>query len=202
MTFLSQNFSAKLIALRYESQIQSPENSASSHRLNDLIESWACKLELPECIENARTLFKGSMQNVTFNVPNINKARLSMILCTAVKYGVSTDYGLLEKDLDTDNVEHKRLLITSMGCTRDRNNLENYFSRLLNETWTPYSSDIIVSIGRNKIGKIMFLEFLYNRFESIINNIGMESILILLKSISTEFELRLVSVWLYSAGSF
>lgn len=146
-----------------------------------------------DCVESMKQAFKNLIKNGTIDKSSASERELRTILCNAVKYGDAVEYEILERGLITDDIDHKRLLISSMGCTREHNNLEKISGLLSNATWKLYTSDIVTSISENKIGKILFLEILYNQFDAIVKNIGLDSLLPLFESISTEFELRLVS---------
>lgn len=137
--------------------------------------------------------FTNLIENGTLTKSQRPEDELRIVFCNAVKFGDRVEYDAIEKSIQSDDFEYNRILVWAMGCCRDQNYLQNYFNLLLDETFERHVPDIIQSAAENRIGKMILFEILYNRFEEIVDHVGLDSFLPLIESISTEFELRVVS---------
>lgn len=161
--------------------------------LKILINRWACKLDIIYCIESMKKSFHNLIENGTVIKSQRSDDELRIVFCNAMKFGDKLEYEVIEKSLRTDNIDYNRLIVWALGCTRDQNYLQNYFNFLLNDTFKQYVPEIIASTIENKIGKIILLEMIYNRFEEIINHIALDNLMPLFESISTEFDMKMVN---------
>lgn len=137
--------------------------------------------------------FSNLVENGTLIESQRSDDELRIVFCNAIKFGDNVEYDVIEKSLRTDNIDYNRLLVWTLGCTRDQSYLQNYFNLLLNATFKHYVPEIIESTADNRIGKIILLEMVYNRFEDIVNHIGLDSLMPLFESISTEFDMKMVN---------
>lgn len=154
---------------------------------------WACEVDITYCIESMKRSFHNLVENGTLIKSQRTEDELHIVFCNAVKYGDRLEYSVIERSIQTGDLEYNRLLVEAMGCSRDQNFLQNYFNLIFNETFYQYVPNIINAAAGNKIGKFILLEMLFNRFDDIVGVVGLERIIPLFESITTEFELKLVS---------
>ncbi|KAJ4447858.1 hypothetical protein ANN_09867 [Periplaneta americana] len=137
-------------------------------RHHNLIVTWACRLQMGECLEQARTLFKTWMETKDPDTENpIPRDLRSLVYCTALKYGGENEWKFAwQRYLNSNVGTEKIILLSQLGCTREPWLLRRYLEWILNEESGIRRQDswiVFKSIAGNEVGFQLAKEFFIQR---------------------------------------
>ncbi|XP_063230245.1 aminopeptidase N-like isoform X2 [Bacillus rossius redtenbacheri] len=134
--------------------------------------TWACRLHMGTCREQATQLFREWMVTSHPDSENpIPRDLRSIVYCTAVKYGSEMEWNFVwERYLNANVPSEKNTLLSTLGCTRETWILR----RFLQLAHTPDSSirkqdsrSVFYAITNNIIGYPIAKEFFINNITQI-----------------------------------
>lgn len=179
-----------MIITVYNRVVLSATNRTDS-KLKILLNKWACqKLGLTACVEQNTKEFGYLITDNVLSKSMTSLADLKIILCTSIKYGGSENWNLIYHALEGMDKEYNRILMYSLGCSRDAT-LAHTYSRLV-KNYTVYSDIILNSAKDNKITKVAMFEYLYQNFDSLLSHLELVKFMEFFESISTELEFQMV----------
>lgn len=89
--------------------------------------SWSCKHGNPDCISKAKSYF-----NEDLNANPVPVNIRSIVYCTAMREADEKDFEKLYNKFKTESVAtEETLLLTSLGCVRNKNLVNRYFQMVL-----------------------------------------------------------------------
>lgn len=191
--FLSQNFLIDVIGTAYGKIVISPINRDET-KLKQILTKWACEiLNIPICIKNAQRDYRNMLSNDLLVVSQKSMEDLRIMLCTVIKNGGLDEWNTVRKSFSPNDHNFNRVLIKSLGCTRDKNLISIYTSFMLKPHYKNYVYDIFESIIDNSFLKLYFLGYLSNNFVSIWNIAGYDNFYKLMVNLESQQELKIVS---------
>ncbi|XP_058063360.1 aminopeptidase N-like [Anopheles bellator] len=153
--------------------------------IRELIVQWACTLGVTACVEHQKQLFKQIFDNKTVSPFEQREEQLFRILCITVRYSGLTEWlKVEEKYLETDDINYQRILVKSLGCTREIRLIKRYLGLLRHPMFNMYTKEILTSISENKVALKYTLDYLYNEWTEVRRYLTLYDISILLRSIS------------------
>lgn len=153
---------------------------------------WACKLGVTSCIEQHKALFQAILRNQTVSPFEQREERLHRILCTTIKYSGLAEWKRVEQQYrETTDINYQRILIKSLGCTREISMIKRYLGLLKHPHFRMYSKEILTAISENKVALKYTLDFLFNEWLDVRLYLTLQDISILLRSISNMNEFKM-----------
>ncbi|KAF2363702.1 Peptidase M1 membrane alanine aminopeptidase N-terminal [Trinorchestia longiramus] len=135
-----------------------------------LIVSWACLLELPDCLTTAGTLFEnwvtagGLETTVAANLK-------STVYCVGIAEGTSADWDFAWQVARSTNLASERdLLLSALGCSKNQTILANYLEMAFTEdsgVRKQDSSRVFAAVASNDEGRQLAWDYLNLNFEAI-----------------------------------
>ncbi|ETN63262.1 protease m1 zinc metalloprotease [Anopheles darlingi] len=183
-----ERFLEYLIVAKYE-EIRRAGNTVRYNPLvEELIVQWACKLGVNDCVRRHRELFEEifNRTRVPFALP---EEQLQRILCTTIRYSGLTEWKQVEQEyLRTDDINYQRMLVKSLGCTREIRLIKRLLGLLRHPRFSMYTKEILTSISENKVALKYTMDYLYNEWIEVRRYLTLYDISILLRSISNKNE--------------
>uniref|UniRef100_A0A182NAG3 G-protein coupled receptors family 2 profile 2 domain-containing protein n=1 Tax=Anopheles dirus TaxID=7168 RepID=A0A182NAG3_9DIPT len=160
--------------------------------IRELIVQWACKLGVSTCIEQQKRLFQAIFYNRTVSPFGLREESLLRVLCTTVRYSGLPEWKRIEQQyLDTPDINYQRILIKSLGCTREISLIKRYLDLLRHPQFRMYSKEILTAVGDNKVALKYTLDFLFNEWVDVRLYLTLYDISILLRSIANMNEFKM-----------
>ncbi|XP_050101249.1 glutamyl aminopeptidase-like [Anopheles aquasalis] len=183
-----ERFLEYLIVAKYD-EIRRPGNTVRYNPLvEELIVHWACKLGVNDCVRRHRNLFEEIFNRtmVPFELP---EEQLQRILCTTIRYSGLTEWKQVEQEyLRTDDINYQRMLVKSLGCTREIRLIKRLLGLLRHPGFSMYTKEILTSISENKVALKYAMDYLYNEWIEVRRYLTLYDISILLRCISNKNE--------------
>ena len=168
-----------LLKEEFENQgrLRDPATGFQAIKHKNLVSSWSCKLELGDCLEQARELFAqwraSPDPDKTNPVPQDARA---LTYCYAIRHGKSQDWDWLWQRYLKSNVASARVTILSaLGCSRDLWVLRRYLERSIDKTSGVRLQDsqyVFSAVASSEVGFPIAKQFLYQRTEQINKHYG------------------------------
>ena len=139
-----------------------------------LILGWACKLGKSDCVSQAQQLFNNMKKDNTTIDPNLR----GVVYCTALRFTDQKDnWEFLWKKLETNTLAAETaILISSLGCTNNKELLMRYLNESIKENGTIRRQDgqsVFNSvISGNPEGVTIGLKFLFDNFKKMSTSYG------------------------------
>nr|XP_040240307.2 aminopeptidase N-like [Anopheles coluzzii] len=187
-----ERFLEYLILSKYEEIQRGNETAHYNPLIKELIVQWACKLGVTSCIEQHKALFQAILRNQTVSPFEQREERLHRILCTTIKYSGLAEWKRVEQQYrETTDINYQRILIKSLGCTREISMIKRYLGLLKHPHFRMYSKEILTAISENKVALKYTLDFLFNEWLDVRLYLTLQDISILLRSISNMNEFKM-----------
>ncbi|KAK3928579.1 Aminopeptidase N [Frankliniella fusca] len=163
-----------------QSRLRDPVAGFQALKLKNLITSWACKMEVGDCLEQTRELFaqwRASPQPDKSNpIPPDHRA---LVYCYAIRHGKSQDWHWLWQRYLRSNVASARVTILgALGCSRDLWVLRRYLEWSIDKESGVRLQDsayVFSAVASSEVGYPIAKDFLYTRTESITKHFGASS---------------------------
>ncbi|XP_063229949.1 uncharacterized protein LOC134535043 [Bacillus rossius redtenbacheri] len=131
--------------------------------------SWACKLEMPECVMQARDMFSKKMANPASVVVPADVA--SAVFCTGVRHGGPEDWRLL-KALHDDSAaaSEQGAMLSALGCSANQSLIAEYLMLSITEDSGIRKQDaasVFSAVYANHQGVDTAFKFLTDNFQQI-----------------------------------
>lgn len=129
---------------------------------------WRCLLENDDCIKEAKKLYSG----MTTRLGPINANVRNVVYCSALRHSnVSDDWNFLyNKYKESLVANEKEVILTALGCTKDKVLLKNYLELSVNPVEIRKHDGINVFkavLDGNPESMDVAIEFLNSKFTSI-----------------------------------
>ncbi|XP_050443426.1 aminopeptidase N-like [Adelges cooleyi] len=164
-----QNFTRNLAAKVYSKVNKLYEDKHDRRHLTvtsfDAFSSWACKFEVPECIESATAYFKTWQSGI--DIPaDIKEAAL----CTGVRNGGEREWNdVFNLYLNTFSTSERQAAQLALACSKNTTILNNYLEILLqgeNCTIRPNHYRLMIkSLASTPVGIDVMTKFLKDRWQ-------------------------------------
>ncbi|XP_071548247.1 aminopeptidase N-like isoform X2 [Panulirus ornatus] len=156
--------------------------------------SWACKLDHPDCLYKASSLFAHWMNNPDNNSIPLNLK--STVYCYAIAQGDEAEWQFAWDQYLRSNVgSEKAKLLSALGCTKTVWLLTRY----LEMAFTPSSGirkqdsyTVFAVVASNEMGRALAWDFLHNEWDRVytfFKNIVMNMIRVVSRSFNTKQQL-------------
>uniref|UniRef100_A0A182R112 Aminopeptidase n=1 Tax=Anopheles farauti TaxID=69004 RepID=A0A182R112_9DIPT len=187
-----ERFLEYLIVEKYNEIQHSNGSVYYNPSIKELIVQWACKLGVTSCIEQHKRLFQAIFYNQTVSPFKQREESLLRVLCTTVRYSGLTEWKRIEQQyLDTTDINYQRILVKSLGCTREISLIKRYLGLLKHPQFSMYSKEILTAVSDNKVALKYTLDFLFNEWIDVRMYLTLYDISILLRSISNMNEFKM-----------
>lgn len=182
-----EEFLYYLIADKYEDHIVNGNKRNSM--ISSLLIEWACRLGVAACIENQKRIFREVFIEGTSSAFHLSENELYLSTCTVIKYSGANEWKLLKnKFLDSEDINLQKIIVKSLGCTREISLIKKTLALLKNPVFNMYNLHILSSISQNKIALKYTLDYLYNEWVDARTYLSLSDLSILFRKISTENE--------------
>ncbi|XP_075230709.1 aminopeptidase N-like [Lycorma delicatula] len=146
-------------------------------KFKSLITSWACRMEVDDCVEQALTLFKQWKNEKNPDTTNPIPADMrGLVYCLGIKHGGEKDWDYLWERYNKSNVgTEQSLILSALGCSRDVWILNRYLEMSINEHSNIRRQDsvsVFASVARNEVGYYLAKTFLYKNIKRIYDYFG------------------------------
>ncbi|KFB52120.1 AGAP000131-PA-like protein [Anopheles sinensis] len=187
-----ERFLEYLIVEKYTEIERSDGSIYYNPSIKELIVQWACKLGVSFCVEQHKAIFKQIFYNQSISPFAQREEKLQRVLCTTVRYSGLTEWKTVEQQyLETGDINYQRILIKSLGCTREISLIKRYLSLLKHPLFSMYTKEILTSISENKVALKYTLDYLFNDWIDVRRYLTLYDISILLRSISNTNEFKM-----------
>uniref|UniRef100_A0A182JLE3 Aminopeptidase n=1 Tax=Anopheles atroparvus TaxID=41427 RepID=A0A182JLE3_ANOAO len=187
-----ERFLEYLIVEKYNEIESSDDTVYYNPSIKELIVQWACKLGVSFCVEQHKALFKQIFYNQSVSPFGQREDKLLRVLCTTIRYSGLTEWKIVEQQyLETDDINYQRILVKSLGCTREISLIKRYLSLLKHPLFSIYTKEILTSISENKVALKYTLDYLFNEWIDVRRYLTLYDISILLRSISNINEFKM-----------
>ncbi|XP_037296182.1 aminopeptidase N isoform X3 [Manduca sexta] len=146
----------------------------NSVKMQVMTSSWACRMKVPGCEENAVRLFNQWME--TENPDENNPIPLDLrtaVYCAGVSRGSVREWRFVLARKQRANVAAARAqLLAALACTREVWILQQYLEWTVTDNPEVRRQDavsVIVNIASSSVGYYVAKEFIYTRIEEIYN---------------------------------
>lgn len=178
----------------YTNIVRSPLGGFS-YKLKVLIKKWSCQIfALPDCIADSIKDFQSLIINNTLKRSQRSSTDVEQFYCTIIRFGDIENWYFVRDSFDRhNNHDYSKALIYSLGCSSDHRMLNEYYQLLFDQNYKSYAEAMLRSMRDNQLGQKYALEFLYEHFQQLYTLHGLHQLKILLKSIATEYDYKLVN---------
>lgn len=170
-------------------------------RLEFLIDDNSCKLGYPECIEDMKGKFEkllltdDEVNNQLMITQNQSQDELFRLLCTTVKYSGFFEWNIVLRSFNlSSNLNDRKLLLRSLGCSREISLINSYINFLVQKEYFKFSADILQSLSQNKIGMKYVMDYFSINWKQIIKVLDIKQLSVIFNNISNENEYKVVSL--------
>nr|XP_002056536.3 aminopeptidase N [Drosophila virilis] len=137
-----------------------------------LINKWACRLSLEDCVEHALRYYHRWFISRAPDETNPVPANLrSVVYCTAMRHGDAEDWNFLwQRYRSTTVASEQRLILLALGCTHKVCLLQRYLSIIYHEKSfirKQDASQIFGAILRNDVGFHIARDFYFHNFQML-----------------------------------
>ena len=165
-----------------------------SSKFKRLVNKWACEIVgIDDCIQAAKKEFLKITDSNELIKGRSTSKDLRNILCTVIKYGGHNEWNIVFNSIEMDNPNHNHDLFASLGCSREPTILNSYFNLIKNSSFRQYAPAIFKSVVPNQMAKLYGLQYIFENFNLILENVGTSVLLTYFHELSTDFELNIVS---------
>lgn len=124
---------------------------------------------------------------------NQSQDELFRLLCTTIKYSGFFEWNLVLKSFNnTNDLNYRKILLRSLGCSREISLINSYINFLVQKEFYKYSADILHSISQSKIAMKYILDYLSINWKVIIKLFDIKQLSVIFKNISNENEYKVV----------
>ncbi|XP_063629693.1 aminopeptidase N-like isoform X1 [Cydia splendana] len=144
----------------------------NSVKLQVLTSSWACRMKVPGCEENAIELFQRWMSSDTPDEDNPIPLDLRRtVYCVGIYRGSVVEWRfLLERKRHSNVASHSDDILQALACTREIWILNQYLEWAItdgSEVRKQDSIGVISAVTRSTVGYYVARDFIYNRISDI-----------------------------------